>query len=94
MNCIHFVQIHTSDILFCSNSSPILKLSVIFASQICQENTNKPPLDGAYLVDFGIDITVNLNHQVDIGVLTFESLSPLLGYVRSFYMCTWGNIRT
>ena len=57
MNCIHFVQIHTSDNLFCSNSSPILELSVKLASQICHENINKP-LDGAYLADFGIDITV------------------------------------
>ena len=48
--------IHTSDNLFCSNSSPILELSVKFASQICHENINKP-LDGAYLADFGIDIT-------------------------------------
>ena len=38
-----------------SNSSPILELSVKFASQICHENINKP-LDGTYLVDFGIDI--------------------------------------
>ena len=37
------------------NSSPILELSVKFASQICHENINKP-LDGAYLADFGIDI--------------------------------------
>ena len=48
--------IHTSDNLFCSNSSPILELSVKFASQICHENINKP-LDGAYLADFGIDIS-------------------------------------
>ena len=51
-----FVQIHTSDNLFCSNSSPILELSVKFASQIGHENTNTP-LDGAYLADFGIDIS-------------------------------------
>ena len=38
------------------NSSPILELSVKFASQICHENINKS-LDGAYLADFGIDIT-------------------------------------
>ena len=44
--------------LFCSNSSPILELSVKFASQICHENINKP-LDGAYLADFGIDITAS-----------------------------------
>ena len=37
------------------NSSSILELSVKFASQICNENTNIP-LDGTYLVDFGIDI--------------------------------------
>ena len=47
--------IHTSDNLFCLNSSSILELSVKFASQICHENTNIP-LDGTYLVDFGIDI--------------------------------------
>ena len=38
------------------NSSPILELSVKFVSQICHENSNKP-LDGAYLEDFGIDIS-------------------------------------
>ena len=43
------------DNLFCSNSSPILELSVKFASQICHENIKKP-LDGAYLANFGIDI--------------------------------------
>ena len=41
--------------IHCSNSSPILKFSVKFESQICHENINKP-LDGAYLADFGIDI--------------------------------------
>ena len=46
-------MIHTSDNLFHSNSSPILELSVKFASQICHENINKP-LDAAYLADFGI----------------------------------------
>jgi hypothetical protein len=40
------------------NSSPILELSVKFVSQICHENINKP-LDGAYLADFGIDITLH-----------------------------------
>ena len=49
------LTIHTSDNLFCSNSSPILELSVKFACQICLENISKP-LDGAYLADFGIDI--------------------------------------
>ena len=39
-----------------SNSFPILELLVKFPSQICHENINKP-LDGAYLADFGIDIT-------------------------------------
>ena len=48
-------MINTSDNLFCSNSSPILDLSVKFAFQICHENINKP-LDGAHVVDFGIDI--------------------------------------
>ena len=37
------------------NSSPILELTVKFASQIYRENINKP-LDGTYLADFGIDI--------------------------------------
>ena len=45
----------TSDNLICSNSSLILELSVKYASQIYHENINKP-LDGAYLVHFGIDI--------------------------------------
>ena len=40
-----------------SNSSPILELSVKFASQICYENINKP-LDGVYLADFGIHISL------------------------------------
>ena len=38
---------------------PILELSVKFASQICHENTNTP-LDGTYLADFGIDISLRL----------------------------------
>ena len=38
------------------NSFPILGLSVKFESQICHKNINTP-LDGAYLADFGIDIT-------------------------------------
>ena len=42
--------------ILCSNSSPILESSVKFASQTCHENINIP-LDGAYLSDFGIDIT-------------------------------------
>ena len=42
------------------NSSPILELSVQFASQICHENFNKP-LDGTYLADFGID-----NNKMDL----------------------------
>ena len=37
------------------NLSPILELSVKFASQICHENINKP-LDGAYLAEFDIAI--------------------------------------
>ena len=48
-------EFKSSDNLFCSNSSPVLELSVKFASQIFHENINKP-LDGAYLADFGIDI--------------------------------------
>ena len=45
-----YARIHSS------NSSPVLELSVKFASQICHENINKP-LDGAYLANFGINIT-------------------------------------
>ena len=58
-------MIHTSDNLFCSNSSPILELSVKFASQICHENIKKP-LDGAYLADFGIDISSIIVHRRDL----------------------------
>ena len=72
---IHFVQIHTSDNLFCSNSFPILELSVKFASQICHENTNTP-LDGAYLAAFGIDINVMLT-QVDTLVHVTYALHQL-----------------
>ena len=43
--------------IHCSNSCPILELSVKFASQICHENINKP-VDGDYLADFGIDISM------------------------------------
>ena len=49
------LMMYISGNLFCSNSSPILELSVKFVYQICHEDTNKP-LDGAYLADFGIDI--------------------------------------
>ena len=45
--------------IHCSNSSPILELSVKFASQVCHENINKPQ-DGSYLAAFGIDITPTL----------------------------------
>ena len=40
-------------------SFPILELSVKCVSQICHENINKP-LDGAYLADFGIDISFEI----------------------------------
>ena len=44
--------------IHCSNSSSsILEFSVEFASQTCHENINKP-LDGTYLADFGIDISL------------------------------------
>ena len=43
--------------IHCSNLSPILELSVKFASQICHKNINKP-LDDTYLADFGIYITL------------------------------------
>ena len=42
--------------IFCKISTPE------FTSQICQENINKP-LDGAYLADFGIDITAALTRE-------------------------------
>ena len=42
--------------IHCLNSSPILELSVKFASQICHGNI-KEPLDGTYIADFGIDIS-------------------------------------
>ena len=45
--------------IHCSNSSPILELSVKFASQICHENIIKP-LDGAYSADSGITIKLDL----------------------------------
>ena len=57
-------MVHTSDNLFCSNSSQILELSVKFASQTCHENTKKP-LDGAYLADFGINISREENIRRD-----------------------------
>ena len=40
-------------------SSPILELSFIFNFRICHENTNTP-LDGAYLADFSIHISIAL----------------------------------
>ena len=52
--------IPTSDNLFCLNSSPILDLSVKFASPICHENINKI-LDGAYLANFNVDFTCLLS---------------------------------
>ena len=64
------LTIHTSDNLFCSNSSPTLELSVKFASQICHENPNTP-LGGTYLADVGIDVTLllELEMRVTLGVL-------------------------
>ena len=56
MNWNNELTIHASYNLFCSNSSPILELSVKFAYQICHENINKP-LDATYLEDFCIDIS-------------------------------------
>ena len=44
-----------------SNSSPILELSIKFSTQIYHKNINKP-LDGAYLVDFGIS-TLHTGYQ-------------------------------
>ena len=63
------IYIHTSDNLFCSNSSPTLDLSVKYSSQICHENTNTA-LDGTYLADFGIDITFRL--EVDLLILNHK----------------------
>ena len=53
INCQKYVSLNSL-----LNSSPILEFSVKLASQICHENINKP-LDGAYLADFGRDITLN-----------------------------------
>ena len=64
------LTIPTSDNLFCSNSSPILELSVKFASQICHENINKL-LDGTYLADFGIDITFREFFEILMGLPIF-----------------------
>ena len=56
--------IFTSDNLSCSNSSPILELSLKFVSQICHENINKP-VNGAYLEDFGLDVTPDQKYDVN-----------------------------
>ena len=59
--------------IHCSNSSPILELSVKFVSQICHENINKP-LDGAYLADFGIDISaLHKNKQTQLELHLFPN---------------------
>ena len=88
MNCIHFVQIHISDNLFGLNSSPILELSAKFASQICHGNI-KTPLDGAYLPDFGTDITCadkqfpqhmsnySSQQKYDIVIITNDAMSHI-----------------
>ena len=59
--------------------SLILELSVKFASQICHENINKP-LDGAYLVDFGADITL---HYIELLLrgLRLEILPTIYTYL-------------
>ena len=57
------------------NSSPILELSVKFASQIHHENINKT-LDGAYLADFGIDIK-----QRERGEARRRQLASTLSYL-------------
>ena len=49
------------------NSSPILELSIKFASQICHENTNTP-LDGTCLVDFSIDISTMYTANIYYGI--------------------------
>ena len=73
--------IHTSDNLFCSNSSIILDLSVKFASQICHENINKP-LDGTYLAEFGIDIRVKLT-ELKLRRQQCNALAPFLGHCQT-----------
>ena len=60
--------------IHCLNSSPILELSVKFAFQIYSENINKP-LDGAYLADFGIDIT-SAWHSTAAGAHQNSSTEP------------------
>ena len=70
------LTIHTSDNLFCSNSFPILELSVKFASQICHENSNKL-LDGAYLSDFGIDITARYNQNQVAILLSWKFIKKI-----------------
>ena len=57
-----------------SNPSPILELSVKFVSQICHENINKP-LDGAYLADFGIDITLSMERAITLLALLLVTFS-------------------
>ena len=52
--------------IHCSTSFPISDLSVKFAFQICHESIKKP-LDGAYLEDFGIDISRHRNESVREG---------------------------
>ena len=63
--------------IHCSNSSPIVELSVKFVSQICHENINKA-LDGTYLADFGIYVTVKVDTPLvskltDTVLVSFET---------------------
>ena len=48
---------------------PILEMSAKFASQICHENINKP-LDGAYLTDFGINISQRVAQSLSVKLLS------------------------
>ena len=58
--------------IHCSNSCPILELSVKFTSQMCHENISKP-LDGAYLADLGIDIR-GIERAINVVVCQNENL--------------------
>ena len=66
-----------------SNSSPILELSVKFASQICHEKINIP-LDGTYSADFGIDIiSDDISFFYKVLRLVTAALLPKLDFSQS-----------
>ena len=66
-------------------------MSVKFASQICHEHINKP-LDGAYLVDFGINITT-IYYRMDTK-LFFPSYDERLRSQRITVASTPSEIQT